>query len=187
MPKEGKTQAAKEVATQPAEATAPKKAKPQAPKEAVKQRAVAAAPKQAKPQAPKEAAKQPAKPPAEAAPTKKAQQQVAQKAPGTKESKLQAPREAKKKAGQHPAEEWLQPGVSIPGWGAESDDFSSAGHSATFSAREIAELTDLELATYGAEGPPPPNPSDWGVPRKTGFAPVGRSWQEREWRRTYRK
>ena len=156
------------------------------PKEAAKQPSAVAAPMEAKPQAPKKVAKQPAKQLAEAAPTKKAQRQAPQEAPGTKEAKPQAPWEAKKKAGKQPAEEWLQAEVSIRGWAAESDDSTSDGHSATFSAGEIAELTDVELPAYSAVGAPPADRSDWGVPRKCGIAPVGRSWQDKECRRQYR-
>ena len=81
----------------------------------------------------------------------------------------------------------MQPGVSIPGWGAQEDDSSSSGHSATFSAGEIAELTEVGLAAYKAGGPPPPNATEWYVPRESGIAPVGRSWQNRKWRRMYRE
>ena len=142
---------------------AAKEAKPQAPKEAAKD-AQPQAPKQAaeeaKPQAPKEAAK---------------------------EAKPQAPKEAKEKARQQPAEEWLQAGGTIPGCEADSEDTSSGGHSATFSAGEIAELTDVELAAYRTRGPPPHHAREWDVPMELGIAPVGRSWQSQKWRRTYRE
>ena len=163
-PKEAKPQAPKEAAKQPA---------PAAPKEAAKEPAAAAAPeeattlKEAEPQAPEEAATE-AKPqaPKEAA----------------KEAKPQATKEAKEKA-----EEWLRPGVKIPGWDAESDDSSSGGHSATFSAGEIGELTDVELEAYKTGGPPPPHVSEWDIPSELGIAPVGRSSQNRQWRTMYRK
>ena len=189
VPNEAKPQAPKELAKQPAQAAAPKEAKPQAPKEAAKQPTEAAAPKDAKLQAPQEAAQQQAKQPAEATPTKKAKPQAPQEAPkhlaeapGTKEAKPQAPGEAKKKVGQQPAEQWLQAGVPIPGW---DDDSSSGGHPAEFSEGEIAELTDVEREAYKTAGPPPLDASDWSVPRKCGITPVGRSWQDREWRRQH--
>ena len=81
----------------------------------------------------------------------------------------------------------MQAGVSIPGWGAESDDSSSARHPAEFSEGEIAELTDVEREAYKEASPPPPDASDWSVPKKCGIASVGQSWQDREWRREYRK
>ena len=182
-PREAKPQAPKEAAKQPAaattpeEAAAPKEAEPQAPEEAAEQPAAAAAPKEAKPQAPKVASKQPPAPPKEAKP----------QAPvdAAKEAKPQATKEAKERARQQPAEQWLQGGATIPGWDAESEATSSGGHSATFSAGEIAELTDVEQEAYKTGGPPPPNAKEWDIPRELGIAPVGRSWQNRQWRRMY--
>ena len=105
-----------------------------------------------------------------------------------KEATPQATKEAKEKARQHPGEQWLRPGVTIPGWDAECDDSSSGGHSATFSAGEIGELTHVELEVYKTGGPPPTDASEWDIPRwELGIALVGRSWQNRQWRRTYRE
>ena len=128
--------------------------------------------KEAKPQAPVEAAKE-AKPqaPKEAA----------------KEAKPQATKEAKEKARQQLAEERLRAGVTIAGWDAESDDSSSGGHSATFFAGEIAELTDVEQEAYKTGGQPPPSAREWDIPRELGIAPVGWSWQNRQWWRMYRE
>ena len=207
--------APKELAKQPAaaaatqEAAAPKEAEPQAPqeaaeqpaaaapKEAAKQPAAAAAPeeaatpKEAKPQAPKEEAKNPlaaqkeTKPQAPVEVAKEAKPQAPKEA--AKEAKPQATNAAKEKARQQPAEEWLQAGVTIPGRGAYSEDSTSGGHSPTFSAAEIAQLADLELAAYKTGDRPPPNAGEWDVPRELWIAPVGRSWQSRKWRRTYRE
>ena len=98
-----------------------------------------------------------------------------------KEAKPQATKKAKEK------EQWLRPGVTIPSWDAESDDSSSGGHSATFSAGEIGELTDVELEAYKTLGPPPTEASQWDIPRDLGIALFGRSWPNRQWRRTYRE
>ena len=71
----------------------------------------------------------------------------------------------------------------MPCWVVESDDSSSARHPAEFSEGEIAKLTDVERDAYKEAGPSPPSASEWSVPRKCGIAPVGRSWQDREWRK----
>ena len=197
--------APEEVAEQPAAAAEPKEAKPQAPKEAAKEakpQPPKEAAKQAKPQAPKDAAKE-AEPQAlkeaakEAKPQapKEAAQESKPQAPvgGAKEAKPQAPKEAAKKAKPQATkkakekEQWLRPGVTIPGYEAESDDSSSRGHSATFSAGEIGEMTDVELEAYKTGGPPPTDASEWDIPRDLGISPVGRSWQNRQWRRTNRE
>ena len=123
-------EAAEEAAEQPAAAGAPNEAKAQAPKGAAEQLAAAAAPNEAKPHAPVGGPKE-AKPHAPVG--------------GAEEAKPQATKEGKEKARQQPAEQWLRPGVTIPGWDAESDDSSSGGHFATFFAGEIGELTDVEL------------------------------------------
>ena len=57
----------------------------------------------------------------------------------------------------------------------------------TFCGGEIAEVTDLELEAYKTGGPPPPNARAWDIPREAGIAPVGRSWQNRQWRSMYRE
>ena len=112
---------------------------------------------------------------------------------GAKEAKPQAPKEAAKEAKPQATkkakekEQWLRPGVAIPSYEAESDDSSSGGHSATFSAGEIGEMTDVELEAYKTGGPPPTDATEWDIPRDLGIAPVGRSRQNRQWRRTYRE
>ena len=182
--KEAKPQPPKE-ATQEAKPQAPvggaKEAKPQAPKEAAKE---------AKPQAPKEAAKE-AKP----EPPKEAAQEAKPQAPGggAKEAKPQAPKEAAKEAKPQATEKakekehWLRPGVTIPGYEADTGDSSSGGHSATLSAGEIAEMTDVELEAYKSASPPPTDGGEWDVPKVVGIALVARSWQDRKWRRRYRE
>ena len=81
-------------------------------------------------------------------------------------------------------EQWLRPGVTIPGRDAQSDDSSSNGHS----AGEVGEPTALELEAYKTGGPPPTNASEWDIPRcELGIAHVGRSWQKRRWRTMYRE
>ena len=195
-PKEAKSQApvgrAKE-ATPQAPKEAAKEAKPHAPvggameatpqppKEAAKEakrHSLKEAAKEAKPQAPKEAAQE-AKPPAPVGGAKEATPQAPKEA--AKEAKPQATKKTKEK------EQWLRPGITIPGWDAASDDSSSGGHSATFSAGEMGELTDVELEAYKTGGPPPTDANEWDIPRDLGIAPVGRSWQNRQWRRTYRE
>ena len=157
-----------------------KEAKPQAPKEAAKEakpQAPVGGAKEAKPQAPKEAAKE-VEPQLPLGAAKEAKPQASKDA--AKEAKPQATKEAKEMARQQPAEHWLRPGVTIPGWDAESDDSSSGGHSATFSAGEIGELTDVELEAYKTGGPPPTDASEWDIPRwELGIARVGRSGQNR--------
>ena len=81
----------------------------------------------------------------------------------------------------------MRPGVTIPGYEADTDDFSSFGDSATLSAGEIAEMTDVELQVYKTAGPPPTDGGEWDVPKDVGIAPVGRSWQDQQWRRRYRE
>ena len=129
-----------------------KEATPQAPKEAAKEakpQALVGGAKEATPQPPKEAVKEATlQPPKEAAkeaapqPPKEAAKEAKPQAPGggAKEAKPQATKEAKEKVRQQPAEQWLRPGVTIPAWDAESDDSSSGGHSATFSAGRSASL-----------------------------------------------
>ena len=170
-----------EVAEQPAAAAEAKEAKPQAPKEAAKEakpQAPKEATKEAKPQAPKEAAEE-AKPQAPVGGAKEAKRQAPKEA--AKEAKPQATKKAKEK------EQWLRPGVTIPGYKADTDDSSSGGHSATLSAVEIAEMTDVELEAYKTAGPPPTDVGEWDVPKDAGIAPIGRSWQDRQWRRRYRE
>ena len=175
-----------EVAEQPAaaapgEAAEAKEAKPQAPKEAATE---------AKPQAPKEAGKG-----AEPQQPQEAAQEAKPQPPfgGAKEAKPQAPKEAAKEAKPQATEKakenehWLQPGVTIPGYEADTDDSSSGGHSATLFAGEIAEMTDVALEAYKTAGPPPTDGGEWDVPKVVGIAPVGRSWQDRRWRRRYRE
>ena len=172
--------AEQQAAVAPGEAAEAKEAKPQAPKEAATE---------AKPQAPKEAAKE-AKP----QPPKEAAQEAKPQAPvgGAKEAKLQAPKEAAKEAKPQATEKakekehWLRPGVTVPGYEAGTDDSSLGGHSATLSAGENAEMTDVELEAYKTAGPPPTDGGEWDVPKDVGIAPVGRSWQDRQWRRRYR-
>ena len=55
------------------------------------------------------------------------------------------------------------------------------------SAGEIAEIIDVELEAYKTGGPPQTDVSEWDIPRDVGIATVGRSWQNRQWRRTYRE
>ena len=111
---------------------------------------------------------------------------------GAKEAKPQAPKEAAKEpkpqATEKAKEEHrLRPGVTIPGYEAGTDDSSSGGHSTTLSAGEMAEMTDVELEAYKTAGPPPTDGGEWNVPKDVGIAPVGRSWQDRQWRRRYRQ
>ena len=81
----------------------------------------------------------------------------------------------------------MRPGVTIPGYEADTDDSSSGGHSATFSAGEIGEMTDVELEAYKTAGPPPTDGGEWDIPKVVGIAPIGRSWQDRKWRTRYRE
>ena len=206
--KEAKPQAPKEAAKEAklqATKEAAKKAKPQAPKEAAQEaklQAPVGGAEEAKPQAPKEAAKE-AKPQApkeaakEAKPQapKEAAQEAKPQAPlgGAKEAKPQAPKEAAKEAKPQATkkakekEQWLRPRVTIPGYEADSDDSSPGGHSATLSAGEIAEMTEVELEAYKTAGPPPTDVGEWDVPKHVEIAPVGRSWQDRQRRRRHRE
>ena len=123
-----------------------------------------------KTQAPNEASKQPAT----AALKKKKTQQCKQLAPKTA------------KEGEE-AHDRFKIGVFIPGWGSDDSDYSSVKHGAEFSEDECDETSNVNTEASKKASPPQHNTANPNVSGTCAIAPVGRSWQNKQWKAQYRQ